>query len=115
MSQNSFLSSLYKLLRRIVILLIVTSLAVFWWWSGQAVTRYETQSISRGNIEAVVVAIGTLKPRYSVDVGAQVSGQIISLTVEPGSIVEKGQLLTEIDASLGIEQTVKTVILALEA
>ncbi|PCJ31326.1 MAG: efflux transporter periplasmic adaptor subunit [Gammaproteobacteria bacterium] len=100
MSQNSFLSSLYKLLRRIVILLIVTSLAVFWWWSGQAVTRYETQSISRGNIEAVVVAIGTLKPRYSVDVGAQVSGQIISLTVEPGSIVEKGQLLTEIDASL---------------
>lgn len=32
--------------------------------------------------------------------GAQVSGQIITLSAEPGSRVEKGQLLVEIDASL---------------
>ena len=47
-----------------------------------------------------MTAIGTLQPQTYVDVGAQVSGQITRLHVQPGSAVEKGQLLAEIDPSV---------------
>jgi macrolide-specific efflux system membrane fusion protein len=57
-------------------------------------------AIGRGDVEASVTAIATLQPRESVDVGAQVSGQVTRLRVQPGDRVEKGQLLAEIDASL---------------
>ncbi|TBU74367.1 efflux RND transporter periplasmic adaptor subunit [Pseudomonas daroniae] len=72
----------------------------FGWLNGEPTSAYETVVVGRGDVEATVVAIGTLQPRYSVDVGAQVSGQIMRLHVEPGDQVEKGQLLAEIDASL---------------
>src|SRR5690606_8009890 len=52
------------------------------------------------DIEATVTAIGTLQPRSYVDVGAQVSGQILKLKVEPGAQVAKGDLLVEIDPSV---------------
>ncbi|SDH17709.1 membrane fusion protein, macrolide-specific efflux system [Pseudomonas flavescens] len=70
------------------------------WFNGEPTPAYETAVVGRGDVEATVVAIGTLQPRYSVDVGAQVSGQIVRLHVEPGDQVKKGQLLAEIDASL---------------
>lgn len=71
-----------------------------WLWRGESGPVFATEAVSRGDIEATVVAIGTLQPRESVDVGAQVSGQVTRLHVEPGAQVEKGQLLAEIDASL---------------
>ncbi|CAD5106718.1 efflux RND transporter periplasmic adaptor subunit [Zestomonas carbonaria] len=71
-----------------------------WWWQGDAAPDYLTVPVARGDVEATVVAIGTLQPRESVDVGAQVSGQVLRLHVQPGDKVEKGQLLAEIDASL---------------
>lgn len=75
-------------------------LCLLGWFSRSPASAYETAAVSRGDVEATVVAIATLQPRYSVDVGAQVSGQITRLHVEPGDRVEKGQLLAEIDASL---------------
>ena len=84
-------------------LLLPVSLALLCllgWFSRSPASAYETVAVSRGDVEATVVAIATLQPRYSVDVGAQVSGQITRLHVEPGDRVEKGQLLAEIDASL---------------
>lgn len=72
--------------------------AAWLWWEDSA--AYETVAISRGDIEASVTAIATLQPRESVDVGAQVSGQITRLHVQAGDQVERGQLLAEIDASL---------------
>ncbi|WP_235989111.1 efflux RND transporter periplasmic adaptor subunit [Pseudomonas lopnurensis] len=58
---------------------------------------YELVRLTRGDIEATVSAIGTLKPRHQVEVGARVSGQIDRLHVKAGDWVEKGQLLVEID------------------
>lgn len=72
----------------------------FWWWSGRPVTTFETAPVAKGNIEAVVAATGTLQPRQSVEVGAQVSGQIVRLLVEPGDVVTRGQLLAEIDPAI---------------
>lgn len=56
-------------------------------------------SVTRGDIESSVTALGTLQPRQYVDVGAQASGQIRTLHVEVGDTVKQGQLLVEIDPS----------------
>ncbi len=58
-----------------------------------------TVAVTRNDIESSVTALGTLQPRRYVDVGAQASGQIRKLHVEPGDQVEEGQLLVEIDPS----------------
>lgn len=86
----------------LLLLLLACAIAIAFFFQNKkaTVTRYETISIEKGNIEAIVAAIGTLSPRLSVEVGAQVSGQIVTLSVEPGHQVEKDQLLVEIDARL---------------
>ena len=56
-----------------------------------------TVTVTRGNIENSVTALGTLQPRRYVDVGAQASGQIRKIHVEAGDQVQEGQLLVEID------------------
>lgn len=63
-------------------------------------TIYSTLPVKRQVIEATITAVGTLQPRRYVDVGAQVSGQVNRLYVEPGDEVERGQLLVEIDPSV---------------
>ena len=62
--------------------------------------QWQIASVGRGDIESSVAAIGTLHPLRSVDVGAQVSGQITRIHVQAGDTVRKGQLLAEIDASV---------------
>ncbi|GIX23949.1 MULTISPECIES: efflux RND transporter periplasmic adaptor subunit [Caldimonas] len=61
---------------------------------------YQIAKVQQGDIEDLVTATGTLQPRDYVDVGAQVSGQLQHLHVEVGSIVAKGDLLAEIDATV---------------
>jgi len=81
-----------------VVLLVVILLGFGWrWWQAQGQSPYETEIVQRGDIEQNVTAIGTLQPRSYVDVGAQVSGQILALHVQPGDVIEKGKLLAEID------------------
>ncbi|KAB8043694.1 efflux RND transporter periplasmic adaptor subunit [Janthinobacterium aquaticum] len=81
------------------VLLALLGASAVWVTRGPK-TVFETAAVKRGNIEASVTAIGTLQPHTYVDVGAQVSGQITRLHVQPGSAVEKGQLLAEIDPSV---------------
>ena len=83
---------------RVLSIILTISVGVFWWWGSRPLTVYQTQRLTTGDIEAVVAAIGTIKPRDSVDVGVQVSGQITHLYVKPGDTVDKGQLLAEVDA-----------------
>lgn len=70
------------------------------WWLDHSPLQYDVTPVVRGDIEVTVTAIGTLQPRRYVDVGAQVSGQIVHLHVQPGSRVAKGDLLVEIDPSV---------------
>lgn len=57
----------------------------------------QTVTVGRGAIEDTITALGTLQPVEYVDVGAQVSGQLLKLHVALGDQVEEGQLLAEID------------------
>lgn len=69
------------------------------WGRGEA-ADVESVAVARGTIESSVTALGVLQPRHYVDVGAQVSGQILRLHVQPGDVVKRGQLLVEIDPSV---------------
>jgi membrane fusion protein, macrolide-specific efflux system len=71
-----------------------------WSTSVHSTDTIDIATIVRGDIESNVTAVGTLQPRRYVDVGAQVSGQIRRIFVQPGDVVKEGQLLAEIDASL---------------
>ncbi len=60
----------------------------------------QTAAIGRGDIEETVTALGKLEPHTYVDVGAQVSGQLKRILVQPGATVKAGDLLAEIDPQL---------------
>lgn len=53
--------------------------------------------VTLGNIQSVVTAQGTLEPKDYVDVGAQVSGEVVKLHVEIGDPVKAGDPIAEID------------------
>lgn len=54
-------------------------------------------AVANGNIETLITAQGKLEPKDYVDVGAQVSGQIIKLHAEIGDTVKENELIAEID------------------
>lgn len=85
-----------------LILLIAAVVVLIGWWlmSKTSSVIWKTETVQRADIEATVAAIGTLRPRESVEVGAQVSGQITRLHVDVGDVVEQGQLLVEIDPAI---------------
>lgn len=62
--------------------------------------QFITAPVTRSDIEEAVLASGTLNALKTLDVGAQVSGQLKKLHVALGDRVKKGQLLAEIDPVL---------------
>ncbi|MDL2272040.1 efflux RND transporter periplasmic adaptor subunit [Desulfovibrio sp. OttesenSCG-928-I05] len=67
---------------------------------NQANAKIPQQSgvtVQRMSLEDVVTSLGKLEPATYVDVGAQTSGQLMTLHVELGDTVQKGDLLAEID------------------
>ncbi|WP_328716804.1 efflux RND transporter periplasmic adaptor subunit [Halomonas elongata] len=85
-----------------LLIIIMAALAVGWHWglASTPAVQWRTDPVTRGDVEEVVTALGTLEPQDYVDVGAQVSGQLTELYVDVGDSVEQGQLLAEIDASV---------------
>jgi len=86
----------------VLLLCLLAGGAAYWYWgrgdssAGQPVIV----AAARGDIEDVVTAVGSLTPLNSVDVGAQVSGQLTKLHVQIGNDVQKGTLLAEIDTAV---------------
>ncbi|MGO1163470.1 efflux RND transporter periplasmic adaptor subunit [Brucella pseudogrignonensis] len=67
--------------------------------TGSQKSTYLAETVERGNIENSITAVGTLSALRSVNVGAQVSGQLKSVKVDIGDTVKQGDLLAEIDPS----------------
>ena len=81
-----------------------------WWWlsphGGRAVV-FRTAEVKRGDISATISATGTVEPEQVVDVGAQVTGMVLSFgrdvnnrLVDYGSVVKAGGVLANIDDTL---------------
>jgi macrolide-specific efflux system membrane fusion protein len=91
--------------RASAILLLLGLIALgggYYWYTASSNTAGKPVVVAatRADVEDVVTAVGNLQPLTSVDVGAQVSGQLEKLHVQIGDDVQKGQLLAEIDSSV---------------
>lgn len=62
--------------------------------------RYKTETLARGNVTQTVSANGTLNPVTLVNVGTQVSGTVKKLHVDFNDLVERGQVLAELDDAI---------------
>jgi HlyD family secretion protein len=86
----------------IITLVIVAAAAAGGCWyyfkgQGDKQPEYTTVKVARGNITQAVTATGDLQPVTIVDIGAQVSGQILEVLVDFNSVVKAGDVLAKID------------------
>jgi HlyD family secretion protein len=59
--------------------------------------RYETATVTRGDLAVKVEASGTIEPVSMVEVKSKASGEILEIGAEIGDAVKAGQLLVRID------------------
>jgi HlyD family secretion protein len=74
--------------------------AVSYWAIGRNKSSESTlvkATVDRGTIRITVNANGTLEALRTVQVGSQISGQVLKLYADYNSVVKQGQLLAEID------------------
>lgn len=90
--------SLGKLL---VALALVAAAAGGWAWYGMrnsgAEAKYRIGKVERGPLQAVVVASGTLNAVTTVQVGSQISGQVMEIFADFNTQVKKDQIIARID------------------
>jgi HlyD family secretion protein len=88
----------------VTVLAVVVLLAGGWlWWSrhhpSQDSAGYRTAVVDRGDIRVTISATGTLSAISTVDVGSQISGQVIEVVADFNDHVRKGDVLARIDPS----------------
>ena len=88
-------------MRTLFILLFVAILGTgYWYWQPNTDSyQYQTVAVTQGKVEKQVVSSGTLGAVTLVEVGSQVSGQIIELLVDYNDKVVAGQLIAKLDNS----------------
>ncbi len=69
----------------------------YWKQPKDDVPTYQTAVITRGELRQAVTATGQLNPVLNVQVGSQISGNIIELFADYNSIVKKGQVVAKLD------------------
>jgi HlyD family secretion protein len=87
------------------ILVAVAAIAVIGSVVGFSVSRenrkkitVQTGKVEKKSLTQVVTASGEVRPRRYVNVGANVSGRLIDITVVEGQRVKKGQMLARVEA-----------------
>jgi HlyD family secretion protein len=95
--------NLSRWLWRIFTLALLTAGVSYGGWQWQrnqslvSTPRYQTASISKGDLLQVVTASGQLNPVLKVEIGSQISGIIQKLLADFNSTVKEGQLIAQID------------------
>lgn len=92
--------NLKKVILTVILALIIASAVAYVMIeknSGEYV--FETTTVSKGEVSNTITATGTLEATNTVVVGTQVSGVIEKIYVDFNSVVEKGDLLAELDKS----------------
>lgn len=60
-------------------------------------TTVEVEAIRKHSLEAIVSASGKIEPKRSVNISADTMGRVVTLAVEEGAAVTRGQFLLQID------------------
>lgn len=88
----------------IVALLLVALVVAGWWWQARreaaASPTFLTATVETGSVVQTVLATGQLNPVRTVQVGSQVSGNILELLVDFNSPVKKGQVVARLDPAI---------------
>ncbi len=94
----------FSALRWLVVLAILVGLA----WVGllylkkqdeAEVPQFTSAKIARGDVVQAVTATGTLNPVVNVQVGSQISGNILKLSADFNSQVKENQVIAQLDAA----------------
>lgn len=59
--------------------------------------RIETERVERGDITRIVSSVGSVRALNTVEVGSQLSGQVMELHADFNTPVQSGDLLARID------------------
>jgi len=76
---------------------VLLTLGTWEWVEGRADVEYRTATVARGDIDVTVSATGNPNAVVTVQVGSQVSGNILELFADFNTKVTKGQLIARID------------------
>jgi HlyD family secretion protein len=79
------------------LLILIAGVTIYMRVRPASAPNYVTATVDRGTIEATVTTTGNLNAVITVQVGSQVSGNIIALYADFNTKVNKGQLVAEID------------------
>jgi len=85
-----------------VVFVVAAAVAFYFYRSKEKVqpVTFATAKAQYGYIGKSITATGTIEPVDTVSVGAQVSGVVKKVFVDYNSVVKKGQLLAQVDASI---------------
>ena len=81
-------------------MVVVLAIAATFYFRGSAQPAYITATIDRGDIEAAITATGSVNAVKTVQVGSQVSGNILALYADFNTKVKAGQLVARIDPAI---------------
>lgn len=86
----------------ILVIVAITGFLSYRIWTNSRVPKYQfdTAVVKRGPITQSVTATGTLNPVINVQVGSQISGNILKLNADWNSKVTAGQVVAQIDPSV---------------
>ena len=84
-----------------VALAVVIGGVYFWRHRGndEGASAWRTTKVDRGDIRVTISATGALDATSKVDVGSQISGQVIEVLADYNDQVSKGQVIARIDPS----------------
>jgi len=83
-----------------VSLVVVIGLGATLYFRGPAQPAYLTAAVDRGDVVAAITATGNTNAVTTVQVGSQVSGNVIALYADFNTKVKKGQLVARIDPAI---------------
>ena len=80
-----------------IVVVVLAGVAGTWWWRARTGTplSFNTATVTRGDVAATIGATGTIEPLEVVDVGAQVAGKALNLSVYYGNAIYCSASLTK--------------------
>jgi HlyD family secretion protein len=86
----------------ILIVLAVLIGGLLWYFSGDhsEPPQYQTTAVTRGDLIQTVTASGQLNPVVNVQLGSQISGNILKLYADFNSLVKSNQIVAQLDPAI---------------
>lgn len=94
----------------LVLLIIIIGAYLYWQAerAKEALPKYTTREVTRGDLTLTVTANGTIQPTRSINIGSELSGTVRKVNVDVNDVIKKGQVLVELDTSKFSDQVLRS-------